>query len=125
MLREQSPSSDDVDLQSVLDVFDDPASRTIIKTLSTPMTARELSDACDVPLSTTYRKLESLTETGLLVESTEVRSDGHHTTRYDVAFDSLTIVLAEDRSFEVTLELRANDPEERLAAMWSAVRREA
>ncbi|EJN60196.1 Helix-turn-helix domain-containing protein [Halogranum rubrum] len=125
MLREQSPSSDDVDLQSVLDVLDDPASRTIIKTLSTPMTARELSDACDVPLSTTYRKLESLTETGLLVESTEVRSDGHHTTRYDVAFDSVTIALAEDRSFEVALELRASEPEERLAAMWSAVRREA
>jgi DNA-binding transcriptional ArsR family regulator len=124
MLRERS-TRDDVDLQSILAVLDDPASRTIIRQISEPMTASELSKACDIPLSTTYRKLERLTDAGLLVESTDVRSDGHHTTRYDVAFDSVTIALAEDRSFEVSLELRAEAPEDRLASMWSEVRREA
>lgn len=124
MLRERS-TRDEADLQSVLAVLDDPASRTIIRQISEPMTASELSKACDIPLSTTYRKLERLADTGLLVESTDVRSDGHHTTRYDVAFDSVTIALAADRSFEVSLELRAEAPEDRLASMWSEVRREA
>lgn len=124
MLRERS-TRDEADLQSVLAVLDDPASRTIIRQISEPMTASELSKACDIPLSTTYRKLERLADAGLLVESTDVRSDGHHTTRYDVAFDSVTIALAADRSFEVSLELRAEAPEDRLASMWSEVRREA
>jgi DNA-binding transcriptional ArsR family regulator len=123
MLRGQSPQ-DEADLQSVLDALDDPPSRAMIRALSEPMTASELSDACDVPLSTTYRKLDSLTDVGLLVESTELRTDGHHTTRYGVAFDSVTIALADDRSFDVTLELKAEAPEDRLASMWAEVRRE-
>lgn len=124
MLRERS-TREETDLQSVLAVLDDSASRTIIRRLSEPMTASELSEVCDIPLSTTYRKLERLTEAGLLVESTDVRTDGHHTARYDVAFDSVTIALAEDRQFEVTLAHRTPTPEDRLAAMWSEVRREA
>lgn len=123
MLRERS-TRDETDLQSVLDVLDDPSSRAMIRALSEPMTASELSDACDVPLSTTYRKLDNLTDAGLLVESTELRTDGHHTTRYDVAFDSVTIELADDRNFEVTLDLKTATPEDRLASMWAEVRRE-
>lgn len=124
MLRQRS-ARDETELQSVLAVLDDPASRTIVRRLSEPMTASELSEACDIPLSTTYRKLDRLTEAGLLVETTDVRTNGHHTSRYDVAFDSVTIALTEDRRFEVTLELRSQPPEDRLAAMWTEVRREA
>lgn len=115
---------DELDAEVVLDALDDADARSIIRALDEPMTASELSDACDIPLSTTYRKLDLLTEASLLLEGTEVRSDGHHTTRYEVAFEEVRIALGEDRRFEVAVEQRDRSAEERLADMWSQVRRE-
>jgi hypothetical protein len=43
--------------------------RAIVRALSKPTTAGEISDTTAVPRSTTYRKLETLTEAGLPVES--------------------------------------------------------
>jgi DNA-binding transcriptional ArsR family regulator len=115
---------DELDPEVVLDALDDADARAIIRALDEPMTASELSDACDIPLSTTYRKLDLLTEASLLLEGTEVRSDGHHTTRYEVAFEEVRVALDEDRCFEVAVEQRDRSAEERLADMWSQVRRE-
>jgi DNA-binding transcriptional ArsR family regulator len=115
---------DELDVEVVLDALDDADARAIISALDEPMTASELSDACDIPLSTTYRKLDLLTEASLLLEGTEVRSDGHHTTRYEVAFEEVRVALDEDRSFEIAVETRDRSAEERLADMWSQVRRE-
>jgi DNA-binding transcriptional ArsR family regulator len=115
---------DELDAEIVLDALDDADARAIIRALDEPMTASELSDACDIPLSTTYRKLDLLTEASLLLEGTEVRSDGHHTTRYEVAFEEVRVALDEDRRFEVAVEQRDRSAEERLADMWSQVRRE-
>ncbi len=78
-------------IQAVLDALEDPACRTIVETVETPMTASEISDACDIPLSTTYRKLDLLTEATLLEEQTEIREDGHHTTRYVLAVESVEL----------------------------------
>jgi hypothetical protein len=77
------------ELQDVLDALDDRDCRTIIKRLDTPMTARDISTECDIPLSTTYRKLELLTKSSILDEQTEIRADGHHTTRYSLAFEAV------------------------------------
>ena len=54
-------AADHPQLQVVLDALDDPECRTIIEQMEAPMTAKELSENCDVPLSTTYRKLDLLT----------------------------------------------------------------
>lgn len=111
-------------MQAVLDALDDPACRTIIETVDTPMTASEISDVCDIPLSTTYRKLDLLTEASLLEEQTEIREDGHHTTRYVVAVESVELSLSEDGSFEVDIVRPPRSAEERLAHMWSEVQKE-
>jgi predicted transcriptional regulator len=120
------PSLGDVpDLQVVLDALDDADAREIIRTTEEPVTANEASERCDIPLSTTYRKLELLTEAGLLVEGTEIRSDGHHTTTYTVAFEEVRIALTESRAFEVEIaRTAAQSPEERLADIWTTVREE-
>ncbi|WP_129115039.1 winged helix-turn-helix domain-containing protein [Halegenticoccus tardaugens] len=123
MVRDRH-SRDGAGLETVLDALDDPAARTIIKSLSEPMTASELSERCDIPLSTTYRKLELLTDASLLAERTEIRSDGHHTTRYDVGFRSVVVTLTDDRDLTVAIEPRERGPDERLAALWAEVRRE-
>src|SRR6056297_2261447 len=94
-------ADDTPDLQ---DVLDDPACRRIIMELREPMTAREIADATDIPLSTLYRKLDLLSEAALVAEQTEIREDGHHTSRYRITVESVNISLTDDGEFLVTID---------------------
>ena len=124
MAREQSVG-DPPDLQPLLDALDDADARAIVKTIDDPATANEVSERCDIPLSTTYRKLDLLTDAGLLEEGTEIRSDGHHTTTYTVAFEEVRIALTESREFAVEIaRTEEQRPEQRLADIWTSVREE-
>lgn len=111
------------ELQDVLDALDDPDCRAILKQLDTPMSANNISNACDIPLSTTYRKLDLLSEASLVEEVTEIRSDGHHTTLYRVAFDIVEISL-DNQHFTVEISRPAISADEQLAQLWSEVRKE-
>lgn len=123
MARESSVDESS-DLQPVLDALDDADARAIIGSLEEPKTASELSERCDIPLSTTYRKLDLLTDAELLEEGTEIRSDGHHTTTYAVAFEEVRIALTESRELDVEIARPEQGPEERLADIWTTVREE-
>lgn len=114
----------DPDVGAVLDALEDEDCRALITRLETPMTASELSEATGVPLSTTYRKLDLLTEASLLAEQTEIRKDGQHTTRYLVDFEAVHVVLDEDRDLALEVDRPDRSPEERLAELWSEVREE-
>jgi DNA-binding transcriptional ArsR family regulator len=116
---EESPALDEV-----LSALDDADCRAIIRALDEPLSAGEVSDRCDIPSSTAYRKLDLLTEAELLTESTEVRPDGHHTTLYDVDFEQVVIGLEDDRTLEVGIDRPARSPDEQLANMWREVRKE-
>ena len=85
------------------------------------MTASEIAEAADVPLSTTYRKLDLLAEASILAETTEIREGGHHTTKYVLDFEAVRIALSEDRDFEVSIDRPARTADERLAQLWSEV----
>ncbi|RBI62195.1 transcriptional regulator [halophilic archaeon] len=122
MLRDLA--DDGPELQAILDALDDPACRTIIQELEEPMTASELADETDIPLSTLYRKIDLLTDASLLNELTEIREDGHHTSRYRVAVESVNIALDDDREFDVTIERPPQSTDERLERLWSEVRKE-
>ncbi|MDG5758593.1 helix-turn-helix domain-containing protein [Natronococcus sp. A-GB1] len=108
----------------ICSALDDPDCREIIRRLEEPMTASELNARCEIPQSTLYRKLELLTDSTLLEESTEIRRDGHHASKYSVAFDEITLVLEDDRSLSVQIERPARTADERLAELWSEVRKE-
>lgn len=124
MVRDRFAEESAPELQHVLDALDDRVCRTIIRHLETPMTASEIADECDVPVSTTYRKLDLLSEASLLAEQTEVRADGHHTTRYRPAFAAMWIALDADREFEVRIARPPRTADEQLAQLWSEVRKE-
>lgn len=124
MVRDPFARDDAPDLQTVLDALDDQDCRQLIQCLDEPMTASELSEAADVPLSTTYRKLDLLTEASLLEEQTRIRTDGQHTTEYAVAFDEVRVALDEERTFEVGVTRPDRSPDERLADLWREVRKE-
>ncbi|MFB6189223.1 MAG: helix-turn-helix domain-containing protein [Halapricum sp.] len=124
MVRDPFADEDAPELQDVLDALDDPECRTIINVLDEPMTASEISEASDIPLSTTYRKLELMTEASLLEEGVEIRPDGQHASTYELDFEEVIIGLSEERDFEVSIARRARTADERLENLWSEVRKE-
>lgn len=92
----------DVDSETVLAALDDPDCRKLLEaTTDEALTAQELVDRCDVPRSTTYRKVEQLTEAGLLEEQVRLRADGKHASEYRRAFEDVTISLSAGDGFEV------------------------
>lgn len=108
----------------VLEAVEDPDCRAILRTLEAPMTAKELSERCDIPLSTTYRKLTRLTEATLLEELTEVRPEGHHRSRFRPDFTEIVLKLSDDRELEVTVVRPTRPPDERLELLWTEVQQE-
>ncbi len=124
MVRDPVAEEETPTLTTVLDALDDEDCRAIVGVLAEPMTANEISEASGVPLSTTYRKLELLTDSSLLYEGVEVRSDGQHASRYAIDFEEVVIALDESREFEVDIAHRARSPDQRLENLWSEVRKE-
>lgn len=96
-------ASDGLDPIEVFGLLDDEYARSIIAALSTrPMTAETLSDRCEMSLTTAYRRLNTLESCGFVTSETVVDPDGHHTTRYDLAFESLEVAVT-DGEFHVSL----------------------
>lgn len=124
MVRDPFEDEDDPDLEMILQALEDDDCRAIVQQLEDPMTASDLSESCDIPMSTIYRKLDLLSNSTLLSELTEVRSDGHHTTRYEIAFEELRLMLSDDHSLELEISRPPRTADERLADMWSEVQKE-
>lgn len=125
MVRDPMASSgENPSLEAVAAALDDPDCRAIVRCLEEPMTANELSNRCEIPMSTTYRKLDRLSTASLLTEGTELRSDGHHATIYEVDFEEVAVRLTEDRQLVVEIDRPLRSPEERLARIWTEVRKE-
>lgn len=126
MVRDPSRRDDDRVHEAVLDTLGDEPTRMIIEELSEPMTANELSEACDIPLSTMYRKLDRLTEASLVSESTEIRRSGQHTTRYVLDFTEITIRLSEKHRLQTAIDRPAREPtaDRRLEELWAKLREE-
>lgn len=124
MVRDPFAESEGPDLDALLDALSDPDCRTLIGAIDEPMTANELSESCEIPQSTTYRKLDQLSDATLLEELTEIRSDGRHTTRYAIAFEDVEVSLTDDREFALEITRPKRTADERLADMWSEVQKE-
>jgi predicted transcriptional regulator len=100
-------------VQSVMDVLTDADCRALLAaTTDEALTARELSEAVDLPLSTAYRKIDCLTEAGLLAEQTRLAASGSHPSEYHRTVDDVVVsVGAEDgAALTVTRGSRAEEP---------------
>lgn len=112
------------DPESVFAALDDETCREIVGVLEEPMTAKEVSERADIPLSTAYKKLDRLESAAMLEERTEVDPNGHHRSRYVIAFQRVSVDLEADRRFTVDVTPTESAPDDRLAEMWSQVRQE-
>lgn len=106
----------EVDADTVLSALDDDGCRRILEAVATEsMTAPEISTRCDIPQSTTYRKVERLADAGLLEESIRIRSSGKHATEYRKSFDDVTVSVPADGGIQ--LEITASGPSESVVAI--------
>ncbi|OLZ40370.1 transcriptional regulator [Natrinema saccharevitans] len=104
MSLEFSASDETPGLERVIAALDDGACREIIAVLAEPMTVGEIAEATERPLSTTYRKLEYLTEAGLAEEAVGVREGRHRTSRYVANLERIWIGLDEDNELRVDVD---------------------
>jgi DNA-binding transcriptional ArsR family regulator len=106
---DETTIEDDDEVRAILHALQDDDCRAVLEvTGDVSLSASELADACDLPLSTTYRKLDALTEAGLLAERTRLCPDGKHASEYVRVVDE--VVVDADAGFELTLTRR--DPPE-------------
>jgi DNA-binding transcriptional ArsR family regulator len=95
---------------ALLGALDDSDCRAILEAASQEaLSASELSETCDLPLSTTYRKVDRLTDVGLLDEQLRLRRSGKHTGEYTLAIEQLHLAIDP----ETGIQLRVSGGSER------------
>ncbi|MDS0281663.1 helix-turn-helix domain-containing protein [Haloarcula onubensis] len=117
-------SDDSIDDQAVFDVLADADCRDILATVEEPLPAKSVAERCDLPQTSTYRKLQQLSEAGLVAEETEVRPDGHHATTYVRDCSGIFVTLEGDDAFDVETVSPTQSADERLATLWTRVSEE-
>lgn len=99
------------DAEAVLSALNDADCRAILDaTGDAALSAGELSEACDLPLSTAYRKLDLLTDAGLLDERTRIRRSGKHVGEYARRVEEVLVSVAGDGGLELRV-VRGEDAE--------------
>jgi len=79
-------------VQQLLEALEDSDCRAILEaTGEEALSAQEIADDCAMPLSTTYRKVEQLTEAGLLEEQVRIARSGKHTNEYRLGVEDIRV----------------------------------
>lgn len=108
-LTDETTVDDEAQVQTVLDALHDDDCRAVLDaTTEEALSANELSSACGLSLSTTYRKLDVLTEAGLLEERTRIHPDGKHASEYRRAVEDVVVSAGVDGGFELTISMRSD-----------------
>lgn len=93
----------DCTLPGVLEALNDPDTREILRaTTDGPRSTSEIAEECDLPLSTTYRKIDTLVECGLLEKSLDFDDGCNHINRYAHSVDAVHISL-DDGELELSI----------------------
>ena len=99
---------DDAEVQRLLEILTDRRCRAILDATSdTVRSTREIAEACGFPLSTTYRKVESLVEADFLAERVRVKCQGRHPSEYVRIVESLAVSVGENGRIDLWLSRRA------------------
>lgn len=122
-MRVHRLEDDSVSPEVILENLADEDARALIRSMDRPRNAGELAERSDVPVSTTYRKLERLESATLIDERIDIRDDGRHTSQYRPYFEQVVITLTEDRELDIELVRPTETTDERLAHLWSEVRK--
>ncbi|WP_323674929.1 helix-turn-helix domain-containing protein [Halorubellus sp. PRR65] len=100
----------EVDTDALLTALQDEDCRAIVQAVEDEaLSASELAETCDLPTSTTYRKLDTLTDAALLDERLRLSSSGSHEREYIAGHVDLTISVGSGATVDVEAESNAAD----------------
>lgn len=112
---------EDVDAAALFALLDDEYARGLLVRLTEEaMTAQQLHDEIGASLATVYRRLDDLTDCGLVQERTRIDEDGNHTSVYEAALGELRVQLTA-QGFEVTVD-RRGDVADAFTRVWEEMR---
>lgn len=115
--------SEECDEAELLRLLDDEYARGILTATSRqPMSATELSEACDASEPTIYRRVQDLKACDLLAERTAYDEDGHHYGVYVATVERATVEF-DDGELRVTVDRRRPEaPADRLTELFENLR---
>ena len=73
------------------------------KTKTQTLTASEISEQCDIPLSTTYRKLDQLVDASILEERIRLSSQKQQRREFSLQISSFEVNVTEEDGLLMTL----------------------
>lgn len=87
----------DEEQKPLLKILSDEHARKILQeTMKQPMSADELSEACDISPQSVYRRTDPLTAHGLLSTQMEYDADGHHYRTYTADPTQIVVDITEE-----------------------------
>jgi len=97
-------------VQTLMDLLTDADCRAMLAaTTDEALTVRELAADVDLALSTTYRKVDRLTDAGILVEQTRFDAEGSHPSQYRRVVDDVVVSLTPDDGTTLTVTGRSTE----------------
>lgn len=87
---------------SLLGYLEDDSTRCFLDVMSGGWcTVQELTDRCETPLSTTYRKISALEDAGLLLHREQLAASGQHVNEYRAKRLIVTMRIGEPNGVEL------------------------
>jgi predicted transcriptional regulator len=111
--RGEETAPPEIETAELLDLLGDEYTREVLRTLAAePRTGREIVAMADASKATVYRRLDRLSEAGLIESSTKLDPDGHHREQFRITFDGASCTVSED-GIEAELTVRDSDDDSR------------
>lgn len=96
--------------QALFAALDDPDCRRILGTISDEaLSVKEVADACDLSLSSAYRKLDLMSDGMLVEERVRMHTDGRHVSEYIRQVDNIVLDLNDGGNVQCVASLREAD----------------
>ncbi|KOX96264.1 MULTISPECIES: helix-turn-helix domain-containing protein [Halorubrum] len=99
-------------VRRLLDALSEETNRTILSELDEPTSVAELVDACDIPMSTVYRRLDTLEEMDLVTEHVAIDAEKGRYRLYERNVRRVTITVDDDGRLGTRVERPAGNPDE-------------
>lgn len=98
--------------EMLLSAISDDRFRHILAAIAQePLTVGEIAEKCDLPQSTVYRRVQSLSEDDLIEETLRVKGGGCHSKEYGLCCESLSATMEVDGSIEIGISCEVTEPE--------------
>ncbi len=109
--------ADEGEVSTVVTLLADEYARTVLReTVAEPRPVDALAEACDADPSTVYRRVERLTDAGLLEAEQRLDPGGHHYKVYAASLQEARVSLDEE-GFSIDVETQ-EEPADRFTRLY-------